>query len=129
MKPIIIVATILVHIALIAYSVAIITEQRKHRVTPIVLWVLTCGVVFDIAATACMIAGSTKSPFSLHGILGYSSLSLMLIDAVLIWRFHRHTPAATVPGPLHLYSRIAYIWWLLAYLTGSTLVMLRQTGA
>ena len=125
MKPIIIVATILVHIALIAYSVAIITEQRRHLVTGRVLWVLTLGVLFDIAATVCMIIGSTKSPFSVHGLLGYSSLSLMLIDAVLIWRFHLKTPGATVPRGLHLYSRTAYIWWLLAYLTGTTLVMMR----
>ena len=125
MKPIIIAATILVHIALISYSVAIITEQRKRRVTGMVLWVLTIGVLFDIAATACMIIGSTKSPFTLHGILGYSSLSLMLIDAVLIWRFHMKSPGAVVPHGLHLYSRIAYIWWVLAYLTGTTLVMMR----
>lgn len=125
MKPIIIAATILVHIALISYSIAIITEQRKRRVTGMVLWVLTIGVLFDIAATACMIIGSTKSPFTLHGILGYSSLSLMLIDAVLIWRFHLQSPGAEVPHGLHLYSRIAYIWWILAYLTGTTLVMMR----
>jgi len=90
-----------------------------------VLWVLTLGVIFDIAATACMIIGSTKSPFTLHGVLGYSSLTLMLIDAVLIWRFHLTAPGQVVPRPLHLYSRIAYIWWLLAYVTGTTLVMLR----
>lgn len=130
MKPILIAGTIIVHFALIAYSIAIITEQRKHRVTPRTLWILTCGVIFDIVATACMITGSDKSPFTLHGILGYSSLTLMLLDAVFIWRFHLATPNETVPRWLHLYSRTAYIWWLVAYFTGSALVFVaRRTGA
>lgn len=129
MKPILIAGTIIVHFALIAYSIAIITEQRKHRITPMVLWVLTIGVFFDIIATACMISGSEKSPFTLHGVLGYSSLTLMLLDAVFIWRFHLKSPNEVVPRWLHLYSRIAYIWWIIAYFTGSALVFIGRRAA
>jgi hypothetical protein len=125
MKPILIAGTIIVNLALIFYSIAIITEQRKHRISRFILNFLTLGVIFDITATICMIIGSTSSPFSLHGILGYSSLAAMTIDAVLIWRFWLANKDAEVPRGLHLYSRVAYIWWVLAYITGAILVATR----
>jgi len=112
--------------ALLSYSVSIITEQRKKLVTPFVLRFLTIGLVLDITATAFMIIGSTKSAFSLHGILGYSSLTLMMIDTILIWKFHLASkPGTIVPYKLHMYSRIAYSWWVIAFFTGLMLVVLR----
>lgn len=112
--------------ALLSYSVSILTEQRKKRVTSFVLRFLTIGLILDITATAFMIIGSTKSAFSLHGILGYSSLTLMMIDTVLIWKFHLASkPGTIVPDKLHMYSRIAYSWWVIAFFTGLMLVVLR----
>jgi len=125
MKPILIAGTTIVNLALIFYSIAIITEQRKHRISKFILSFLTIGVVFDITATICMIIGSTSSPFSPHGILGYSSLAAMSVDAILIWRFWLANKDAEVPRGLHLYSRAAYIWWVLAYITGAILVATR----
>lgn len=122
MKPVLIAGTIIVNLALISYSVGIITEQIKRRVTPRVLAFLTVGVIFDITATACMIIGSENSPFTLHGILGYSSLTAMLIETALAWRHRLNHGEMEVPRGLHRYSRLAYIWWLLAYVTGATLV-------
>ncbi len=126
MSPILIAGTTIVNLALIAYSVGIITEQRKHRVTRTVLWFLTVGVVFDIIATACMIIGSSNSPFTVHGILGYSSLAAMLLETSLAWRQRLRNGEAKVSRGLHLYSRIAYIWWVLAYLTGALLVFVSR---
>ena len=112
--------------ALLSYSLAIISEQRKKRVTSFILRFLTIGLVLDITATIFMIIGSTKSAFSLHGILGYSSLTLMLIDTILIWKFHLATaPGTEVPKGLHLYSRLAYSWWVIAFFTGLMLVVFR----
>lgn len=112
--------------ALLSYSLSILTEQRSKLVTSFVLRFLTIGVVLDITATIFMIIGSTKSPFSLHGILGYSSLAAMLIDTILIWRFHLATkPGTIVPKRLHLYSRLAYTWWVIAFITGLMLVVFR----
>jgi Flp pilus assembly protein protease CpaA len=118
--------TKIVVLALIAYSVAILTEQKSHRVSNRVLIFLTLGIILDIAATTFMILGSGNTPFTLHGVIGYSSLGAMLIDTVLIWR-HRLNSSATeeVPRPLHLYSRYAYIWWIIAFITGGLLVMLK----
>ncbi len=126
MKPILVAGTIIVNFALLSYSIGIITEQRRHKVTRNVLWFLTIGVVLDITATVCMIIGSTNSPFSLHGILGYSSLTAMLIETFLAWRHRLTLGEGEVPRGLHLYSRMAYIWWVLAYITGALLVFLNR---
>jgi hypothetical protein len=112
--------------ALLSYSLSIITEQRKKMVTAFVLRFLTIGIFLDITATVFMIIGSSKSAFSLHGVLGYSSLAGMFVDTILIWRFHLSSkPETIVPSKLHLYSRIAYGWWVIAFITGLMLVVFR----
>jgi uncharacterized repeat protein (TIGR03987 family) len=121
-KPILIAGTTIVNLALIFYTLGIFTEQKKHRVTRVVMMFLTFGVSFDIVATACMIIGSENSPFTPHGILGYSSLVAMLTDTILAWRHRREHNDEKVPGWFHIYSRCAYIWWVLAYITGAILV-------
>ncbi len=124
MTPVIMAGVTIVNLALIFYSVAIITEQRKKIVNNTVLYFITIGVAFDIIATTLMIIGSENSPFSPHGMLGYSSLTGMLIDAVMIWKHKLKNGINTRPEKgLHLFSRAAYIWWLIAYVTGAALVM------
>ncbi len=118
--------TSIVILALASYSVAIITEQRKKIISKTVLWFLTLGVLLDITATTFMILGSSKGGFTLHGFIGYSSLAAMFVDAVLIWRQKSKSGInSAVPKGLHLYSRYAYIWWVLAFITGGLLVALR----
>ncbi len=126
MKPLAIFAASIVTLALISYSIAILTEQRKKLVINRVLIFLTMGVVLDISATIMMIIVSENSPFTIHGILGYSSLTLMLIDAILLWRFRiRKGSGQIVSRGVHLYSRVAYMWWVAAYITGTMLVMMK----
>jgi len=118
-------ATIVIF-ALASYSIAILTEQKKRLIKRIVLIYLTTGVILDIIATTFMIIGSSHTPFSLHGILGYSALTAMLIDTILIWRFSvKNTIETSVPKTLHLYSLFAYLWWVAAFITGLLLVVLR----
>lgn len=120
------IGTTVVFFALAAYSVAVITEQRKKVVSKLVLYVLTLGVFFDVVATTFMILGSSKGAFSLHGILGYTALAAMFIDAVLLWRVKsKNGINAKVPELLHLYSLLAYIWWIIAFITGAVLVMFK----
>ena len=126
MKPLAMIAATVVSLALVSYSIAIITEQVKRKVSRFVLVFLTLGIILDISATVMMIIVSTNSPFTLHGFMGYTALLLMLTDAVLLWR-HRIRAGlnALVHRPLHLYSRVAYILWVAAYLTGSLMVFLK----
>jgi hypothetical protein len=123
MKPILLAGTIIVQFALIFYAVGVVIEQRRKSVTPAVVRFLILGVIFDIVATACMIVGTDKSLFTLHGIIGYSSLIAMVTDTILLIRHRSNNGEAPVPRGLHLYSRFAYIWWVVAYLTGAALVM------
>jgi hypothetical protein len=118
-------ATIVVF-ALLSYTVAVVGEQRRRRLAPQILAFLTIGVLLDVTATAFMILGSSKGAFTLHGVLGYSSLAAMIIDTVLIWRLAAASgPAAAVPRGLHLYTRFAYLWWVAAFITGGLLVAMR----
>ena len=118
-------ATIVVF-ALLSYTVAVVGEQRRRRLAPQTLAFLTIGVLLDVTATAFMILGSSKGAFTLHGVLGYSSLAAMVIDTVLIWRLAAASgPAAAVPRGLHLYTRFAYLWWVAAFITGGLLVAMR----
>ena len=118
--------TSIVILALASYSVAIITEQRKKILSKTVLIFLSLGVLLDITATTFMILGSSKGGFTLHGFIGYSSLIGMFIDAILFWRQKSKAGInSRVPKKIHLYSRYAYIWWVLAFITGGLLVALR----
>jgi EamA domain-containing membrane protein RarD len=118
--------TKIVILALIAYSIAILTEQKIHRVSNRVLIFITAGIILDITATVFMIIGSSNTPFTLHGFIGYSSLAAMLVDTVLIWNHRlKSGKEQTVAKSLHLYSRYAYIWWIIAFITGGTLVLLK----
>ncbi len=126
MTPILVTGTVIVNLALASYTIGIALEQRSHLVSNRVLQFLSLGVTLDFIATTCMIIGSTSSPFTLHGILGYSSLTAMTLDTALIWWHRRRRGAEQVSRALHLYSRFAYIWWVLAYVTGALLVLFRR---
>jgi hypothetical protein len=117
-NSILITGTIIVTFALLFYSISVISEQRRKNLTIFVLTTRTIGVVLDITATAFMIAGSRHIPFTFHGLLGYSALAGMLADTILVWRFSKKQHLRPVSSGLKLYTRIAYLWWVLAYVAG-----------
>ncbi len=123
MSPTLIAGTITVNLALVSYAVGIVMEQRSRRVSATALTWLRLGVVLDIAATAFMIAGSSNGPFTPHGLLGFSSLAAMITETSLAWRHRAYHGDEVVPGWLHQYSRVAFGWWIVAYITGAALVM------
>lgn len=127
MRTVTLIGVILVHLALIFYVLFIIYENKKRKATTSVLTLITLAVIFDIAATTCMMLGTTRTYFTFHGIIGYIGLLLMLIDAVLLWK-HKIKNGADVllSSGLHLYSKIAFTWWIIAFLTGVTVTMTRH---
>ena len=97
-----------------------------NKIVKAVLIFIITGIILDVTATICMKVGSSNTPFTLHGFLGYSALIAMLIDWVLIWKFYKKNGSSVdVPRYLHLYILLAYIWWVVAYITGSMLVMIK----
>jgi uncharacterized repeat protein (TIGR03987 family) len=121
MNPVLIRGVIVVIFALIFYSVGAITEQRKAVVSKRILLFLTAGIVLDITSTALMIAGSTNIPFTFHGVIGYTALLAMLIDAILVWKHWSRNRDGRVPRSLHIYTRVAYIWWVVAFIVGAVM--------
>ena len=119
----ILVGTITVTAALLAYSIAVLTEQFKKKVNKVVLIFLTSGLILDITATSFMIYGSSNSAFTLHGMLGYSALLAMLIDVYLIWKNYLKF-GENIKKSIHQYSLVAYLWWIVAFITGGLLVAL-----
>lgn len=112
-----------VTLALILYTIGTVKEQRSRRAGAAVRGFLSAGLTFDVLATALMIKASASTALTPHGLLGYSALVLMAIDVHLMWR-HWHTHGDTdVPSSRHLYARIAYAYWVVAYFAGAALVM------
>jgi hypothetical protein len=127
MKTVSMIGSLVVTIALVFYSIGFVKEQRGKLVNSGVLLFYTIGVSLDITATILMIIGSSKGIITLHGFIGYSSLSGMLADTFLLWRHNLKQGASKeVSNSLHLYSRIAYIWWIIAYITGGLLVAISK---
>jgi len=73
-----------------------------------------------------MIIGSTNSPFTIHGFIGYSALLGMLIDMFLMWNTKKKEGIGKeIDKKLHHYSLIAYSWWVIAYISGAVIIMLK----
>jgi hypothetical protein len=124
-KPILVAAVIIVHLALLSYTVAIILQNRQKRLTKNVLTFLSLGVIFDIASTICMVISSGNG-LTLHGFIGYSSLLGMLTDTVFSFMLvkRRGVGCPVSPGFNRL-SMTAYFYWVFAYISGALIVMLR----
>ena len=116
-------AIVVVTFALLFYSIAVISEQRKHHLSKRILQFLSVGVFLDISSTTLMIIGSRKIPLTIHGFIGYSALTVMLIDAILMWRCWLKGSGPDVPRSLNLYTRFAYSWWVIAYVAGAIIAM------
>ena len=116
-----------VHLALLFYILFIINENKQRKASNRVLTLITLAVIFDIIATSFMMLGTTRTYFTFHGIIGYLGLLLMLIDAVLLWK-HKIKEGAEklLSNGLHLYSKIAFSWWMIAFITGVVVTMTRR---
>jgi len=127
MKTVSIIASFVVTLALIFYSIGFTKENRRKIVTGHVLLFYTIGVCLDIAATILMIIGSSKGMLTVHGMIGYSSLLGMITDTILLWRFNLgHGPDTEVSRGLSIYTRIVFTWWVIAYITGGLLVAISK---
>ena len=124
MKPILLAGSLIVTLALIAYSIGVITEQRRKIIVRRTLIFLSIGLFLDITGTICMLIGSSNSPFTYHGFMGYSALFAMFMDTILMWRLKsRNGIGIPVSSALHKYSLIAYAWWVFVYISGFLMAM------
>lgn len=125
MKPVLIAGIAIVNLALISYSVAIFSQRRNKQLNSRVMTFLSLGVCLDITATICMIIGSGKF-LTLHGVIGYSSLAGMLSDTIISYiRVMKNGLGTSISQRFNNVSLIAYVYWVMAYITGALLVMLK----
>ena len=124
MTPLRMAAVTTVTTALVLYTIGAVKELRARRATRGVCGNFAAGVAFDVTATLLMILATRSGGLSLHGALGYSALAGMTTDTLLMWRHWRSAGAEPLGERLHLYSRIAYVYWVVAYFTGAALVMM-----
>lgn len=128
MNPTRMAAVSTVTIALILYTIGTIKEQRVRRSTAGVRGFLSAGLAFDIVATALMIAATGLAAPTLHGWLGYSALAFMALDVTFMWRHWNRSGGAPLPPAKHLYARVAYAYWVIAYFAGAALAMAQRQG-
>lgn len=130
MSHVIIAGVILIHIALVLYTVFIFKEHKHKRATKGVVGFITVAVIFDISATVCMMVGTSEQYFTLHGILGYTALTVMVIDAIFIWKHKlRHGSEVLFSDTLNRNSKLGYILWLVAFFTGEMLAFMSHSAA
>ena len=121
------IGSMVVFAALGFYSIGYFKEKRHQLITSRILLFYSTGLALDITATTLMIIGSTRGMMTFHGVIGYSSLLGMLTDTFLLWRHNlREGPHEKTSRSLHLYSSIAYTWWIIAFITGGVLVMINK---
>ena len=125
MSPVILFGVVTVNLALVAYTMGVIAEHRSRRASGFVLGVFTMAVLFDLVATGCMMAGSHKPWFTPHGIVGYLALGVMVVAVARLWGLRRQGPDAGIPRGPHVFLRVAYVAWLVAYAIGATLAAKR----
>jgi hypothetical protein len=119
-----VVGAFIITLSLLSYGIGIIAVVRFKIVTPGILVFLTLGVILDFIAVIMMIINSEKSMFSLHGLLGYSAMLTMIINVILVWRCYlKNGFDSVISNSVIVYSKIAYAWWLITYITGSILVI------
>ena len=124
MKLVTLLGAILITFALLSYGIGFISIQRFKIITSGVLIFLSLGVLLDIVAVALMIAGTEKTPFSSHGLLGYSASILMIVNLILIWQIYIKTGMhSKIRKSVVTYSKFAFGWWVITYITGSLIVL------
>jgi hypothetical protein len=117
----------IVLLALVSYTIGVVSAQRAHTIPRRALFFLAAGVVFDVVATVCMIIGSGHL-LTLHGLIGYSALAAMLADTWFSMQHRRTAGDAPTPSWLHRYTRYAYAWWVIAFISGGLLVALSRAS-
>jgi hypothetical protein len=117
-RPIILVGTISVTLALIIFTIVTIKLQKSKMLNKGILTGYSLGVILDFTALMCMSFAATHPPFTIHGIIGYSAFLLMAGGVVWAIRTFRKG-TIELPENVGQYLKYIYGYWALAYFTGA----------
>ncbi|MEG0323769.1 MAG: hypothetical protein RR547_09490 [Raoultibacter sp.] len=102
--------------ALVLYVIGILMTVITGKVRKSNVIMQTVAVVSDAIATVCMmIQAQNLIPADFHGWIGYSALTLMVIDLVLVFR---HRKEGTAPTSMRVYAGIVLVFWIVSYSLG-----------
>jgi hypothetical protein len=120
MNAFIVAGVIIVNLALISYS-AFFFMKKKPYVTAQGIFFLISGVALDACSTILMIIGSSKAAITTHGLLGYSALAGMILEASVVTFFYRNKKRTT--RELIILTRVVFPWWVMVYIAGILMTM------
>ncbi len=126
MNSLTVAGAIIISLSLLLYGIGFITIHQYKSVSLGVLTFLTLGILLNITAHVLMIIGSKGSLITAHSMLGFSSFLVMLIYVVFTWqKFFIKKAGAVLHKKFLTLSKLAYGLWVIAYIAGSLLAILK----
>jgi len=112
-----IIATVLISLALVFYSIGVWSERLAGRLKGWHLIFFWCGLIFDTTGTAMMMDFADEITFDVHGVTGALAILLMVIHAVWATTVLLRKDEQAILS-FHKFSVIVWVIWLIPYLTG-----------
>lgn len=126
MNPLAIIGAFIITLSFLAYGIGTISLVRFRIVGRIVLFFLSMGVFFDLLAITLMTLGANGSPYTMHGFIGATAFIVMLVNTVWCWNVFTKRGLDSKAGKKHiLYTKAAYLVWVIAYFMGSIMIIWR----
>jgi uncharacterized repeat protein (TIGR03987 family) len=124
MTPELVLATVLIILALVCYSIGVWSERIAGRLKPWHIVFFCLGLIFDTTGTGIMMGAAGGLTSDIHGVTGVAAILLMIVHAV--WAtvvLARHDERAI--RNFHKFSVVVWTIWLVPFLTGIFLPMTR----
>jgi uncharacterized repeat protein (TIGR03987 family) len=126
MTPLLIVSTILINLALIFYSLGVLSERISRYLKTWHVAAFWAGFTFDVSGTYAM-SRLASGPFNLlasHTLTGQVALWLMLAHAIWATNVVRKGSEKS-RAAFHRYSLIVWLIWLVPYFGGMFMGMIK----
>jgi len=116
-KTALIIGIVSVIMALVFYTITVFLIHRKKIVSKRMLITQGFGLFLDIIGTTAMFLIRPGISISFHGIVGFVALGLMVVTFALLIKFREQF----IGKNFLIYSRVAYMTWLIVFFYGMTM--------
>lgn len=124
MDPVILVISLIMTLAFLAFGVGSVTLERFKIIGTLVLVSFSLGFLFNATAILLMIILLPDSLLSTNGLIMFCSFSIMLVDTIWAWAVYlKRGIDSRVSRAMVLYTKIAFLVWVLNYLWGIVLLI------
>jgi uncharacterized repeat protein (TIGR03987 family) len=124
MTPNMVLATVLIVLALVCYSIGVWSERIAGRLKPWHVVFFYLGLVFDTTGTGIMMEAAGGLTSDVHGVTGVAAILLMVIHAVWATVVLARRDEIAIRN-FHKFSIVVWAIWLVPFLTGVFLPMTR----